>query len=98
MICREYLVTNPPSDCAALDYERIERVPIATSVSDCILRLGQEDGSGGWMLLVSVLEWVEAHPEGGKEIPAIEWARRIQADLGKKQAAGENPATIASAD
>ena len=98
LICREYLVTSPPSACAALDIHRIDRVLIATSVHKAVRRIGKEGESSAWIPLVSVLEWAEGAPSEEKRLPAIEWVRQFQVELGKKPAGDAGSVAITASD
>lgn len=60
LVCREFLVSSPPGECATLgDVKRISvrgRLPQE-------LRVGRQGGSS-WVPLVLAPEWVDANPEG----------------------------------
>jgi len=84
LICREYLVTNPASECATLSRDGIQRVPIKASVSKAVRKLERDSGMGHWMPLVMALEWAASHPAETKRRPALDWVRSLQRILGRK--------------
>jgi Fe-S-cluster containining protein len=91
LICREYLVTNPASECSNLSHENIERVPLKARVSKAMRELAREDGPSNFVLLVTALEWTAAHPGETDRRLALSWVRTLQQLLGRKEVAGSDP-------
>jgi Fe-S-cluster containining protein len=91
LICREYLVTNPASECATLSRDGIQRVPMKASVSRAVRKLEHDSGMGNWMPLVMALEWTAAQPTETDCRPALDWVRSLQRLLGRKEVAGSEP-------
>jgi Fe-S-cluster containining protein len=91
LICREYLVTTPASECAAPSRETVQRVPIKTRVSKAMLELGKEGGPSSWMPLVMALEWTAAHPTQTVRRPALDWVRSLQKLLERKSETDSQP-------
>jgi Fe-S-cluster containining protein len=91
LICREYLVTSPASECATLSRDGVRRVPIKASVSNAVRKLEQDSGMGNWMPLVMALEWTSSQPAERDRRPALGWLRRLQHLLGRKSETGSEP-------
>jgi len=70
LICREYLVTNPPGNCANPGPENIERVEIAGRPSGALIYLGKRETEGGWLLLVNALTFAAEHADAPAQHPA----------------------------
>ena len=65
LICREYLVTSPPENCAGPVGTPIRKVKIHGRVADAVAEMGGT-GSGSrapWAPLVVAPEWVQGHPD-----------------------------------
>lgn len=61
-ICREYLVTTPPENCAAPAPGAIRGVPLTVSVSQAVASIDRGLEDRGPLLLIESLAWVAAHP------------------------------------
>ena len=59
MICREHLVTTPARWCAAPGQHPIRTLPM-TRADSAVAKL--EPDTPGWIPLVDLLEWADAHP------------------------------------
>jgi len=87
LVCREYLVTSNPSDCATLSRDGIERVPIKASVSKAYRKLEHRAGTNPFMPLVMALEWAAAEvPNPAERRPALEWVKNLQKLLARPEA------------
>lgn len=77
-ICREYLVTTSPDHCAALDLERIDRVPVPVTVSSTLIYFAEGDSAGEprAMPLIDALDWA-ANAEPPEPIPGETLFRRF---------------------
>lgn len=64
LVCREYLVTSPAENCAAVRNRRVETVPIDWEVSRS---LNQVPAAEGWLPLVLALRYAERPPRAGAE-------------------------------
>jgi Fe-S-cluster containining protein len=62
VICREYLVTTPPENCATPNNATVRRVPIAGSVATALFRVDKTLEDHGRLFLVDSLDWVARHP------------------------------------
>jgi len=86
LVCREYLVTSNPSECATLSRDGIERVPIKASVSKAYRKLEHRPGTNPVMPLVMALEWAVAETPGApKRRPALEWVKNLQKLLARPE-------------
>jgi len=67
-ICREYLVTSPPENCATLGRAPVARVPVHVRLSEALARLtGKLLGREAEVVpLTMALEWAEAHRDEGR--------------------------------
>lgn len=67
--CREYLVTSPAENCAALQDRQIDMVPIDWKLSRSLVRADPEEG---WMPLVLALRFAKLAPpprrQGGPDL------------------------------
>lgn len=63
MVCREYLVTNPPENCAHPTITNIEMVPLPAKPSLALYRFTDGVGEDKWryLPLVLALEWAAEH-------------------------------------
>ena len=79
VICREYLVTSPPGNCAHPTRETIATVPVPGSVYRAISWLTSPAGAEqpGWVPLVLAPEWADAHPEPEPDRTGPELARTL---------------------
>jgi Fe-S-cluster containining protein len=93
LICREYLVTSPASECASLSCDNIRRVPIKASVFNAVRKLEHGSGLGHWMPLVTALKWA---PFAGKIEPraALDWVRSLQQFLGRNAESGSGSGPV----
>lgn len=75
VICREYLVTSPASNCSDPIEERIEMVPLPINASDGVRKLGRTQAIGrrDFLPMVRALEWVAEHPNQAKPKTGEEW-------------------------
>ncbi len=62
-ICREYLVTSPPENCALPEPETIARVELVGSVSTAVATVDRDLEGRRRVLLVDSLDWVAEHLE-----------------------------------
>jgi Fe-S-cluster containining protein len=86
LVCREYLVTSNPSECATLSRDGIERVPIKASVAKAYRKLEHRPGTNPFMPLVMALEWAAAETPGvAKRRPALEWVKNLQKLLARPE-------------
>jgi len=85
LVCREYLVTSPASECATLSLNGIQRVPINASVSKAVTEIEQDGGIRDWIPLVMALEWTASHPAETDRRRALDWVRRLQQILGRNE-------------
>lgn len=71
MVCREYLVTNPPENCANPTITNIEMVPLPAKPSLALYRFTDGVGEDRWryLPLVLALEWAAEH--AGDEQPEL---------------------------
>ena len=71
MVCREYLVTNPPENCANPTVTNIEMVPLPAKPSLALYRFTNGVGEDKWryLPLVLALEWAGEH--AGDEQPEL---------------------------
>ncbi len=71
MVCREYLVTNPPENCAHPTITNIEMVPLPAKPSLALYRFTNGVGEDKWryLPLVLALEWAAEH--AGDEQPRL---------------------------
>jgi len=71
MVCREYLVTNPPENCAKPTITNIEMVPLPAKPSLALYRFTNGVGEDKWryLPLVLALEWAGEH--AGDEQPEL---------------------------
>jgi len=71
MVCREYLVTNPPENCASPTATNIEMVPLPAKPSLALYRFTNGIGEDKWryLPLVLALEWAAEH--AGDEQPEL---------------------------
>jgi Fe-S-cluster containining protein len=91
LICREYLVTNAPSACAAPTRDTIERVPIAASAFRAVVAVERGMPGHHWMPLISAMDWAATHPDDGLLQPALDWVRRLQVELEQQSEAHASP-------
>jgi Fe-S-cluster containining protein len=66
LVCREYLVTSPPADCAQPTAETVDRVPMPFKVWTALARFDRVPPGARfirWVPLVLAPEWAEAGPE-----------------------------------
>jgi Fe-S-cluster containining protein len=62
LVCREYLVTSPPENCAALGATPVQMVPVSLSVWAVLSRAASDDGRLEWMPLIESLNYAASHP------------------------------------
>jgi Fe-S-cluster containining protein len=62
LVCREYLVTSPPEDCAALGATPVQVVPVPLSVWAVLSRATSDNGRLEWMPLIESLDYAASHP------------------------------------
>lgn len=70
--CREYLVTSDPAYCAAVDGERIKKVPIALKVSAAMNRMSPMKPGAifyPWVPLTQIFDWIVENPEPPAQAP-----------------------------
>jgi Fe-S-cluster containining protein len=76
IVCREYLVTSDPSHCAALDGERIRRVPL-TPLFPRAVAASRRDTHKGWLLLIDALDFAAATSPGPRTRTGPEILRAV---------------------
>ncbi len=76
LVCREYLVTSPASDCAHPRTNPINRIDIKLRPSKTVQLLGRGEGfsATGVLPLIKALELAEKLPEDLTERPGERWA------------------------
>jgi Fe-S-cluster containining protein len=77
-VCREYLVTSSPDNCARMDGAGVKRVPVPSTVSSALFRFnpGSETVDPRVMPLIDSLDWAAAHKNDPEPlIPAGELFR-----------------------
>lgn len=73
--CREYLVTNPPANCAHPRKENIQSVPIPVRLSNVLSQLHEphSDYPHKWVPLSLTPFWVARHPQKPVLRHSTEW-------------------------
>ena len=89
--CREYLVTSPAENCAALSSKAVACVPLAGRVSSALMRaeLQRGDSTDGWLALALAPEWADSHPD----LPRPRSGPDLMRDL-FKELTGEKPPPV----
>jgi Fe-S-cluster containining protein len=79
LVCREYLVTSPASECVEPTIERVHRVEVPVKLSGTLARFADESApvTTTWVPLVLALEWAESHPDQSPPRPGPEWVRQL---------------------
>lgn len=77
--CREYLVTSPPSLCAAPERQPIKTIPFPNWPSKALASIGRGDESlhPAFLTLTLALEWANLHPEPETPLPAADILRNF---------------------
>lgn len=94
--CREYLVTSSPENCASLDGNGIEMVPLPLKPSSALSRLAQSQNGrkAGQLLLIEALQFADEHPEQFEEKVGEGWMADFFNQLMKSDPAPDpNPQT-----
>jgi Fe-S-cluster containining protein len=75
LICREYMVTSPATNCANPFEGKIEGVAIPVRLSRMLDGFADPPATipTRWLPLVLALEWVESHPDQSPARPGPEW-------------------------
>jgi Fe-S-cluster containining protein len=80
VVCREYLVTSPPENCATLKEGTIQGVMMPSPIWPIVARL---DGNTTkkepfkWVPLIIAPDWAETHPDESAPRPGPEWVQRF---------------------
>ena len=79
LACREYLVVNPPEDCAQPTVDSIKPVPILVRVAKTVRMLNVEKAPSTppWVALILILEQADADPDEMSPQPGPELVREI---------------------
>lgn len=79
LACREYLVVNPPADCARPTVDLIKPVPILVRVAKMARMLNAEKvpSAPPWVALILILEQADADPDETPPQPGPELVREI---------------------
>ncbi|MCW5553363.1 MAG: YkgJ family cysteine cluster protein [Verrucomicrobiae bacterium] len=73
LVCREYLVTSPPENCARPARDTVHRVKLPVQVSRAVRRLAGEGDGVAWVPLILALDWAEAHLPQPPRRTGTEW-------------------------
>lgn len=89
--CREYLVTSPAENCAALSSKTVACVPLAGRVSSALMRaeLARGDSTDRWLALALAPEWADSHPDLPRPRPGPDLLRDLFKEL-----TGEKPPPV----
>jgi len=92
-VCREYLVTSSPDNCARIDGVGVKRVPVPATVSSALFRFnpGSETGEPKFMPLIESLHWAAAHKNDRE--PLIPAGELFRAFIRQISGGGESPKT-----
>jgi Fe-S-cluster containining protein len=88
-ICREYLVSSPPANCATLGPAPVARLPIAVRLSEALSRLSATllEREPEVVPLTLALEWAAQHVDDGRRTwDARFLIERLVAELSAKSA------------
>lgn len=91
LVCREYLVTSDPAECARPEAGRVRPVPVPVHVWSAFARSQSPTGTTDWMPLIEALEFSErppAPPAGSGDVIPIAGATMEDGSA----AAGTEPA------
>ncbi|HET7774700.1 MAG TPA: YkgJ family cysteine cluster protein [Burkholderiaceae bacterium] len=77
LICREYLVSSPASECEWPTAEKIRKVAIPAKVAQAAMQLEQDREGRRWVALTHSLDYAKTHPEPTDRAPAPELVTRF---------------------
>ncbi|MFC3148965.1 YkgJ family cysteine cluster protein [Piscinibacterium candidicorallinum] len=77
LICREYLVSSPASECEWPTAEKIKKVAIPAKVAQAAMQLEQDAQGRRWVALTHSLDYAQTHPEPTDRVSAPELVTRF---------------------
>ncbi len=93
LVCREYLVTNPPENCANPSKENIDMVEIPVAPSKKLFKFAQKTPLRGLNIipLVMSLDWVEKNPKQFPKKAGAEWVNEFLQSVLKSKTSEDSP-------
>jgi Fe-S-cluster containining protein len=95
LVCREYLVTSPAENCAAPWTSHIEKVGLPFSVSEALVECSDlptaDADSRPWVPLITLLDWVAAHPDTEQPMPGPQLVAKFFENLQRNSRATDEP-------
>lgn len=90
LICREYLVTSDPAQCADPRADRVDAVALPGKMSHAVFRLSKQTSSRfiPYVPMILLLEWVASHPDEMEKAPGPEIVRRVLQNMAEKKPEG----------
>lgn len=103
LVCREFLVSSPPENCAAPTAETVQVIPVEPKVSNALAAMDAASirptaaapaptsppAAAPWVPLTLALDWAAAHPADGPRRSGPEWLQALFGRLAGKAEAQE---------
>lgn len=75
LACREFLVTSPAENCASIEGDGVQRLPVLARPGDALILIASNPNETRVAVLpmIQILEWTEENPDHGARHGGPEW-------------------------